>query len=503
MTTATPPRIMHIKIAVNGTALSKAIMDQLVSVEVDQTLSMPARAIVRLRDADVKLTNITKPFEPGSVMAISLPSGTTNKVVFAGEVTGIETEFGEDLIAHHIITAYDKLHRLMRPRTARKFVKTKDSDNVTSIAGQYGLTVEVEDTGIVRAENVQEFLSDFELLQALALRNGFVFYINPVNNKLLFKNLPATPTIMLKWGETLRYFRPRLTLAGQSDKAEVRGWDAVKKAAIVGTSSSSTSHATTGFGQSGGSLAKSAFGTASYVEIQRGVENAKDAENLAKSLLDHINSESVEAEGLTYGDAAIQLGVALSISEVGPRFSGTYKPTGITHYYDGSGYFTRFRVEGLRGQKLAGGTGGGLSDPQRLHLSRTWPGVVPAVITKVWNSDQATKSAGYVCVKFPWLDDKIESVWARVVFTGGGANRGIYWLPEVDDEVLVAFESGDFNRPYVLGGLYNGKDAPPIAQNKSHIDGKTQLRLMKTRLGHTFGLNDEGGKEQIFIKDST
>ena len=106
---------------------------------------------------------------------------------------------------------------------------------------------------------------------------------------------------------------------------------------------------------------------------------------------------------------------------------------------------------------------------------------------------------GRVKVKFPWLSEQEESNWARVLSPTAGAGRGFYFLPEVNDEVLVAFEHGQVEFPYVLGALWNGKDKPP----GNNDDGKNNQRLIKSRSGHVIILDDTEGKEQIIIRDKT
>jgi uncharacterized protein involved in type VI secretion and phage assembly len=98
---------------------------------------------------------------------------------------------------------------------------------------------------------------------------------------------------------------------------------------------------------------------------------------------------------------------------------------------------------------------------------------------------------GRVKVKFPTLTEDHESNWARVVGVGAGANRGFDCLPEVNDEVLVAFEHGDIHRPYVIGGVWNGTDAPPTVVTDSVVDGKVRLRTFKTRVGHQLQFVEE------------
>jgi uncharacterized protein involved in type VI secretion and phage assembly len=128
-------------------------------------------------------------------------------------------------------------------------------------------------------------------------------------------------------------------------------------------------------------------------------------------------------------------------------------------------------------------------------LTHRFTGVVVGVVT----NNQDPDSMGRVKVKFPWLSDDEESQWARIAAPMAGNDRGVYFLPEVNDEVLVVFEHGDVRFPYVIGALWNGKDAPP----EKNDDGKNNVRLIKSRSGHIVKLNDEDGKETIEILDKS
>lgn len=122
-------------------------------------------------------------------------------------------------------------------------------------------------------------------------------------------------------------------------------------------------------------------------------------------------------------------------------------------------------------------------------------GVVVGIVT----NNEDPEDQGRVKVKFPWLSDEDESHWARVVTPMAGNERGIYFLPEVEDEVLVAFLHGDIRFPYIVGALWNGKDLPP----ENNSDGKNNIRVIKSRSGHVITLNDEAGKERIEIIDKS
>lgn len=115
-----------------------------------------------------------------------------------------------------------------------------------------------------------------------------------------------------------------------------------------------------------------------------------------------------------------------------------------------------------------------------------------------------------VKVKFPWIKESSSkytdtpdkedflSAWARIATFMAGPKRGAFWLPEVDDEVLVAFEHGDVRRPFVIGSLWSPVD-PPIHDNKSQ-GGKNHLRVIYSRSGNVVQFVDEPGKEQIIIQ---
>ncbi len=100
-------------------------------------------------------------------------------------------------------------------------------------------------------------------------------------------------------------------------------------------------------------------------------------------------------------------------------------------------------------------------------------------------------------IKFPWLSDDNETDWIRIATMMSGGNRGSFFLPEVGDEVLVAFEHGDINHPYIIGALWNGVDKPP----ENNSDGKNNIRKIRSRSGHEIIFNDDDTtkKEKIEI----
>lgn len=125
------------------------------------------------------------------------------------------------------------------------------------------------------------------------------------------------------------------------------------------------------------------------------------------------------------------------------------------------------------------------------------PGRIFGVVSGLVTDNKDPDGLGRVKLRFPWLAEDDESAWAPVASPMAGGERGIFFLPEVEDEVLVAFLHGDLRQPFVLGGLWNGKDKPP----ETNGDGNNDVRVIKTRSGHLLRFTDKDGGEKIEVVD--
>lgn len=127
-------------------------------------------------------------------------------------------------------------------------------------------------------------------------------------------------------------------------------------------------------------------------------------------------------------------------------------------------------------------------EQEERERARRINGVMVGIVT----NNQDPDGLGRVRVEFPWLSDANESSWSRVCSFMAGKDRGGFFLPEVGDEVLVAFENGDINYPIVLGALWNGVDTPPEANS----DGKNNVRKIKSRSGHEIIFHDDSDQKK-------
>jgi uncharacterized protein involved in type VI secretion and phage assembly len=135
----------------------------------------------------------------------------------------------------------------------------------------------------------------------------------------------------------------------------------------------------------------------------------------------------------------------------------------------------------------------GFFNPQRTKQQIS--GVVIALV----KSTKDPEGLGRVQITLPWRGNGDEMYWARIATLMTGNDRGTVFYPEIDDEVLVAFEHGDIDHPYVIGALWNSKDKPP----EKNSDGKNNIKMIKTRSGHTIKIDDTEGKEKIEIIDKS
>jgi uncharacterized protein involved in type VI secretion and phage assembly len=121
-------------------------------------------------------------------------------------------------------------------------------------------------------------------------------------------------------------------------------------------------------------------------------------------------------------------------------------------------------------------------------------GVVIGLVTNVDDPELQ----GRCKLHFPWLDPSNETDWVRIATVMAGDGRGTFFMPEVNDEALVAFEHGDARFPYIVGFLWNGKDAPPA----DHV----RLRRIQSVNGHRISFIDAtpsaGSKGALVIEDA-
>lgn len=485
------------QVEIGGQEASPELLKDLLQITVEESLHLPAMFTIVVHNSYLPTSNKSdnktwrheKLFEIGKKVRLGFSSSTTKDQNFnkdkqgfliEGEITAIEVHFNDKSEAPIIIRGYDMSHRLHRGRHNRSFLNNTDSDIVRKIATEAGIQLgKIDNSGAANEYVFQENQTNMEFLRQRAARIGFELFIE--EGKINFCKPESKEPVELKWLDEISSFSTRVTSAEQVSSVEVRSWDYTQKKLITSTAKSEKVITNTGNQQ--GSNSSNKFNISKppqMIVVDKPVFNAKQAEKMAQALCDELGGEFVYADAKAEGNPKIRPGRVVTLANMGTRFSGKYYITETRHFYNQRVYTTEFSVRGLRSGNLY------TSISPQTHLQ---PG--QTFLVGVVTNNQDPKGLSRVKVKFPTLTEQHESYWARVVAPGAGTKRGFDCLPEINDEVLVGFEHGDIHRPFILGGLWNGKDAPPEPVNDSVKAGKVRLRTFKTRVGHTLQFIDE------------
>lgn len=459
-------------VKVDGAPIEDDVFANLSFLRVSRALGTVGHAEVRFRDDEFELTTT---FAVGSRLEIFVVTGTTETSIFAGDITaaGIEMSF---MATTFTVEALDDARKLGNSINLSSDLNTTASDVISAIAGDAGLTPDVTTTSTT-FDHLQVHGTPLQYLDMLASRYGYVWYVD--GTTLTVKERQQPSAVSLEAGVDLLGFRGRVSTTGLPTSVEVRSWDPDTKESIVGTADVTNTPEIDVAGMSG-ALEENLTMTV----IRAGVPTQAEANAVAQGLAARIAAMIVSGSGETSADPAIVPGGQVELSNLGDNWSGTYHVTGVEHTFGADlSFVTRFTVGpnesgGLTG--LLGRRAGVTSNEQMVS------GISIGVVTDITDPDGKNR----VKVKIPNIADDHETFWSRVVCPGAGNNRGFLAMPEIGDEVAVAYENGDIQRPYVLGGLWNGVDAIP--DNHTVVDNHTVgARSITTRGGAYLALSDD------------
>ncbi|WP_051386380.1 VgrG-related protein [Actinokineospora inagensis] len=479
--------------------LTEKWFTKLVSCTIDESVGLPNAAILTYSDDNNELladTGIT--IGTRLEVAVSTVAGTAQEQLFTGEVTALELD-KDGSGAYTVIHAMSVAHRLFRGRKVEAFRNMTASDVVRKVAKGAGLPVgRVELSPVTYTQLSQAAVSDWDFLSQLAYDHGVLLRVDDKGVLQMTKPEPASkapaptaennPLVMDYRGNTTAV-HATLTSADQVKSVEVRAWDVKTKRAFVAVEPSLISKTV----QPG--LSPSArFGPRARLlvaDTPHGTQAETDA--MARGVAASAAAGYGELEVVVEGNPKFRAGTPVALGNAGEAFSGKYTATAVRHVLEPRvGYRTTVTVSASADRSLAGLVAGANAPARSPRL----PGLAIGVVTDI----KDPTNRGGVRLRFPWLDDNYVTDWVRTVQWGGVRGGGVF-SPEVNDEVLVGFEQGSLDRPYVLGGLYNGLDKPsehdvPLVDAKS---GRVNRRSLVSRTGNRVELLDATTKSGVRI----
>lgn len=429
-------------ILVEGSPLAQEQKDRLKEIVIVDYLHLPGVCTVNVTYPKAEGVD-SMPYSIGSKIEVRMGGldELAPKTLFKGEVVTIEPEFGAGGCAVSV-RAYHRSHRLHRSRQVRSFQNMTASDIVSKIAGENGMSADVESSGHSYEFMQQDNETDWDFMWRLAERVGFECVVD--DQKLIFRRPQAEGAVALMWPDTLRSFSPRLTGVQQVDTVTLSAFNPKTKDVI--SASAGSPHQIAEIGIKRGEVV-SPFGGGKVHVATEPVKNTGEGNALAQALLDKLANGYIAADGVAPGNPDIKAGAKITVTGIGSKFSGSYRVATCTHVLRAGGYETHFANS--PSHTISGTVGANAGPSVGAHL-------VVGIVTNNNDPDQM----GRLRVKYPALSDELEGTWAPVVTASAGNGRGLLMLPVVGEEVLVGFEHEDTTRPYVLGSLFNGKDKP-------------------------------------------
>lgn len=479
-------------VSVEGLTLEADVSHAVTDLTYDSSRETADMCQIQLDNAGLRFSD-SPLFEVGKTLEVHLGYAGDLRPMMLGEIVAVNPSFPSSGAPTLSITAYDRSHR-MRHNCPDRFTFKMMSDSLIAaqIAIENGLIPVVDPAPTMPSESLQQTESDWALLHKLAERNCFELYVHW--DRLYFRfPRPQTERVTLEWGKHLLSFSPRLSTSGQVGLQVVRGYDPILAQTIVAAIPLLALDDLEGFVERLGSdVVNKIAGLGRRLTRGQRPKNSFDAKVIARAMLRWLLDGMYEGSGSCIGMPMLRAGDQIDIRGVGRRFSGTYRLGKVTHTINSSGYQTQFEIAHGHNLDLLGSLRHKLADIAGLDGQRIFGPMVG--IVKV-NNDPL--HPGQVQVWLPELSDANLSAWATVATPmAGSGGQGMYFLPDIGDQVLVDFEDGDIDRPCVVSSLWGGKAQPPTTNQ-----GQSERRMIQTRSGMKLVFDDTPGEEQLLIQD--
>ena len=495
MPTPKPSGLVNVKVFVDGNELPGDF--QVAKIFVRKEINRIASATVHFLDGNPTLQKFEvsdkSDLEPGAELEIKVGYDTDADPIFKGMITkhSVKIKSGS---SYTVVECKDKAVLLTVENHSEIFEEKKDSDIIkTLIQGHSGVSADVQGTDYEHPQIIQYDCTDWDFVVSRAELNGKI--VNTIDNKVIVKEPKIEGAkLTLEYGTNILEFEADVNSTSQLSKVVATSWD-IKSQKVT------TKEVTSASFTENGSLKASDLAIKvkkdGHNVFHSGAVDANELKAWGTSLM--LKSMMAKLIGTVKckGYADINPADTLELKGVGKKFNGDVFVSSVKHEIHGGYWFTSIRF--------------GLSDELHSRKYKTSAqeasGLIPAVhglqIGIVKNIHEDPDNQNRIQVSLPVFGSKT-NVWARQAFADAGKDRGVYFVPEVNDEVIVGFLNDDGRFPVILGGLHSSKNKTPYTTDEKNIEKGITTR---EKLKITF--NDDKkiitietpGKQSIVIDD--
>jgi phage protein D/phage baseplate assembly protein gpV len=484
-------------VKIEGLTLAADVRNATRSLSYDNNIDTADMFTLQLDNAGLRFCDSAL-FDVGKDVEIHMGYEGELEPMMLGEITAINPSFPQSGAPTIAVSGYDRSHRLRTNSPAPRSFKYVNASLIAIRLAVENKLVPIVDPGGRVHESIEQNGSDWALLQELADRNYFQVFVRW--DKLYFRfPRPQFEMAVLEWGKNLISFSPRLSMSGQHGIQVVQSYNYRLAQTIVSVlpALAVASDSEDIIERLGSAAVDQLVELGRYVSRGEQVSDHLEGAALAKSILQQLLEGLYEGTGSCIGLPQLRAGDMIEIQGVGKRFSGKYRLRRVTHTIDDGGYRTTFEVAQRYTTNLLQSLRNKLNDSPAPNRQNRIEGIMVATVK---NNINDPERLGRVQVSFPELSDGNFSRWARVAtFMAGGSlsdSWGGYFLPDVGDEVFVAFEHGDINRPVVVGSVWNGKARPPEVNKDQNA-----RKMIRTKTGMQILFDETSGQECLSIQD--
>jgi Rhs element Vgr protein len=457
-----------------------------------------ARLVLRDGDAAEETFNISEEdfFLPGKKIHIKIGKDNKNQTVFKGIIVRHAVRVHEDGNPELMVECRDEAVKMTIGRHNRYFEDVKDSAAIEQLISAYGLQKEVEATSLTHKELVQHHCTDWDFLMVRAEANGKIVVVD--DGKVIVKapDTAAAPALGLLYGSTLLEFEAEMDARNQWKSVEATAWDYSSQALFKQQSDSASVSEP---GNVSGATLSNTIGLNKLELRHSGQVLEEELQALTKAAMLKSRLAKICGRAKFLGFPNIKPGQTVDFQGVGARFSGAAFVSAVRHEIAGGDWDTRLQF-GLPNEWFH--TKPDIMDTPAAGLM---PGVNGLMVGKVVQLQDDPDGEHRILVRLPVLDNNSRGIWTRVATLDAGNQRGSFFRPEINDEVIVGFLNDDPRDAVMLGMLHSSANAAPItAQDTNHEKGFTTRSMMHIQFNDekkTITIDTPAGNKIVLDED--